>query len=341
MGITSRDVSGSSGARLRVARPWPSLVPRRSLWPRARATPSPSPRRSLPPSIRVLAPTRLPPRMRGLRRPTCFKPTSATTFTSILRGCCPGNRSIRRQAARPWAASHSPSFGASSQQTQRLRTTLRRLGLPVPSPRVTQSAERTPGGATKAQAKALGLIADDLTNDGDDNLWRRKPVQRPPGPVAAGTFDFQGIAAHELTEVMGRLGLMGATIGSFGNSYDLADLFTVQRVRCYAPSCPCPSNDNWFSIDNGTTLLKRKNDYCANGSLIQKTGHREQTTRSTSSVFLRRSRTSCHWWICGKWTCSGTTVWLRRLNRRRLFCLPQECLPPSAAGVRRRRKRSS
>ncbi len=115
---------------------------------------------------------------------------------------------------------------------------------------------------TRAQAKALGLIADDLSNDGTTTFGAGNPFTFS-GPVAPGTFDFQGIAAHEITEVMGRLGLMGANIGSAGNSYDLADLFTFSGSG--ARKLSCPSNDNWFSIDNGTTLLKRKNDYCANG----------------------------------------------------------------------------
>jgi hypothetical protein len=115
---------------------------------------------------------------------------------------------------------------------------------------------------TKSQAKALGLLADDLTNDGTTTFGAGNPFTFS-GPVAAGTFDFQGIAAHEISEVMGRLGLMGATIGSFTNSYDLADVFTFNSSG--ARNLTCPSNDNWFSIDNGATLLKRKNDYCVNG----------------------------------------------------------------------------
>jgi hypothetical protein len=115
---------------------------------------------------------------------------------------------------------------------------------------------------TKAQAKALGLIADDLTNDGFITFGAGNPFTFS-GPIAPGTYDFQGVAAHEMTEVMGRIGLMGATIGTAVNSYDLADLFTFSGSG--ARKLACPSNDNWFSIDNGTTLLKRKNDYCSNG----------------------------------------------------------------------------
>ena len=115
---------------------------------------------------------------------------------------------------------------------------------------------------TRAQAKALGLIVDDLSNDGTTTFGAGNPFTFS-GAIPPGTFDFQGIAAHEISEVMGRLGLMGTTIGSFTNSYDLADLFTFSGSG--ARNLACPSNDNWFSIDNGTTLLKRKNNYCVNG----------------------------------------------------------------------------
>jgi hypothetical protein len=60
---------------------------------------------------------------------------------------------------------------------------------------------------------------------------------------------------------------MGATIGSNPNSFDLADLFTFTGpgTRGGGFGGGCSSTNNWESIDNGTTLLKQKNNYCANG----------------------------------------------------------------------------
>jgi hypothetical protein len=119
---------------------------------------------------------------------------------------------------------------------------------------------------TTAQAKALGLVADNLNNDGTTTFGAGNPFTFS-GPIAPGTFDFQGVAAHEISEVMGRLGLMGATIGSNPNSFDLADLFTFTGpgTRGGGFGGGCSSTNNWESIDNGTTLLKQKNNYCANG----------------------------------------------------------------------------
>lgn len=42
------------------------------------------------------------------------------------------------------------------------------------------------------------------------------------GAIAAGTFDFQGIAAHEMSEVMGRLGLSGGSVDTTANSFSLS-----------------------------------------------------------------------------------------------------------------------
>ena len=115
---------------------------------------------------------------------------------------------------------------------------------------------------TRSQAKALGLLADDLSNDGTTTFGAGNPFTFS-GPIAPGTFDFQGIAAHEISEVMGRLGLMGTTAINGTPAFDLADMFTFHTGG--ARNLACPSNDNWFSIDNGATLLKKKNDYCVNG----------------------------------------------------------------------------
>lgn len=119
---------------------------------------------------------------------------------------------------------------------------------------------------TRAQAKALGLLTDDLANDGTTTFGAGNPFTFS-GPIAAGTYDFRGVAAHEISEVMGRLGLMAATIGNFPNSYDLADLFTYRGAGVRGGSFlgGCQSTNNFFSIDNGTTLLKQENNYCANG----------------------------------------------------------------------------
>src|SRR3954454_5212056 len=114
---------------------------------------------------------------------------------------------------------------------------------------------------SRAQAKALGKIPDDLSTDGTTRFGAGNPFTFS-GPVAPNTFDFQGIASHEITEVMGRLGLSGGTIGTTPNSFSLIDNFSytgpgTKGLRGGA--------GNFFSIDNGSTLLKLWNDPTANG----------------------------------------------------------------------------
>src|SRR5215469_5199711 len=73
---------------------------------------------------------------------------------------------------------------------------------------------------TRAQAKALGQIPDDLSEDGI-TVFGAGNAFTFSGPITAGTYDFQGIAAHEISEVMGRLGLSGVTVNNTANSFSL------------------------------------------------------------------------------------------------------------------------
>jgi hypothetical protein len=114
---------------------------------------------------------------------------------------------------------------------------------------------------TKPQAKALGVIPDDLTEDGTTTFGAGN-LFTFSGPIAAGTYDFQGIAAHEISEVMGRLGMKGATIGSAPNSFSLLDNFSYTGPGTKSLQ---GGPGAYFSIDNGATLLKLYNDFTANG----------------------------------------------------------------------------
>jgi hypothetical protein len=109
---------------------------------------------------------------------------------------------------------------------------------------------------TTSQAKALGVIADNLNNDGTTTFGAGNPFTFS-GPIAPGTFDFEGVAAHEISEVMGRLGISGGTIGNSPNSYSLIDLFSYTGAGARGLT---PGAGENFSIDNGTTLLKLYNN---------------------------------------------------------------------------------
>jgi hypothetical protein len=126
-------------------------------------------------------------------------------------------------------------------------------------------ADPTSGSGTwwvsRAQAKAIGLIANDLSNDGATTFGAGNPFTFS-GAIASGTYDFRGIAAHEISEVLGRLGISGGTIGSSANSYSLIDLFSYTGAGARGLGGGAGNN---FSIDNGTTLIKLFNNALANG----------------------------------------------------------------------------
>jgi hypothetical protein len=127
------------------------------------------------------------------------------------------------------------------------------------------AADPTGGAGTwwvsRAEAKAIGLIADDLSNDGTTTFGAGNPFTFS-GPIAPGTYDFEGVAAHEISEVMGRLGISGGTIGSFANSYSLIDDFSYTGAGTRGLGKGAGNN---FSIDDGTTLLKLWNNALSNG----------------------------------------------------------------------------
>ena len=108
---------------------------------------------------------------------------------------------------------------------------------------------------TRAQAKALGYIPDDMKDDGGTTFGVENSFTFS-GPIASGTYDFQGIAAHEISEVMGRFGLSGGN-----KTFSLIDNFSYTGAGMKSLG---GGAGNFFSIDNGVTLLKEFNDSAAN-----------------------------------------------------------------------------
>jgi hypothetical protein len=109
---------------------------------------------------------------------------------------------------------------------------------------------------TRAQAKALRHIPDDMSDDGGTTFGAGNSFTFS-GPIAAGTIDFQGVAAHEISEVMGRVGL--GNIG--GATFSLIDNFSYTGPGTKGLT---GGPGNQFSLDNGNTLLKLWNDPTVN-----------------------------------------------------------------------------
>ncbi|HEX5243120.1 MAG TPA: NF038122 family metalloprotease [Tepidisphaeraceae bacterium] len=110
---------------------------------------------------------------------------------------------------------------------------------------------------SNAEAKALGLLAGNATDlDGYVGFKSSGASYTfdPNNRAVSGEYDFIGLAAHEITEIMGRYGLgqNGASSGRFSP----IDLFRYSSVGALDTT---PANGAYFSIDSGITNINTFN----------------------------------------------------------------------------------
>ena len=114
---------------------------------------------------------------------------------------------------------------------------------------------------TNAEAKALGLISGSSTGiDGYIGIGKSSSINFSAeftGTIGATQYDGVGIAAHELSEVMGRIGMEGGTLGTTHNVYTPLDLFryTSPGVLDLTPT------SGYFSINAGAGGETNLNTY--------------------------------------------------------------------------------
>ena len=114
-----------------------------------------------------------------------------------------------------------------------------------------------------AEAKALGLVSDSTSNtDGNFTFGGGWGYTFDPNNRAApGKIDYIGVAMHEFSEIMGRIGLMGVDIGTGSLSYYPFDLFHFSGPGTHYFG----NGGSSFSINGGITTLKGFNNQAANG----------------------------------------------------------------------------
>src|SRR5438874_4837263 len=116
---------------------------------------------------------------------------------------------------------------------------------------------------TRAEAKALRLRADDFAIDGTFTFGGGfSYTYDPANRAVSGKIDFIGVAMHEFSEIMGRIPLMGENL-SGSPDYMLMDLFHYTGAGARGLN---NGPSRFFSINNGTTLLKAFNFPNGNGS---------------------------------------------------------------------------
>lgn len=106
-----------------------------------------------------------------------------------------------------------------------------------------------------AEAKALGLATGTGT-DGYVGFSDKYSFDYDTSDgVSTGLYDFFGVVAHEITEVMGRQLMVGASFGG-GPAYEPMDLFhfSAPGVRTFVGT-----QAGYFSLDNGVTNLDNFN----------------------------------------------------------------------------------
>lgn len=119
---------------------------------------------------------------------------------------------------------------------------------------------------TSAETKAFGLINPLSTSpDGFVGFSKSYPMYcGTSGTPSASQFDLYGIAEHELTEVMGRIGVENTYKFNGKATYTPFDLFNYSQPGVLSLS----AKGGYFSTDNGVTNRGAFNNAAANGGDI-------------------------------------------------------------------------
>ena len=112
---------------------------------------------------------------------------------------------------------------------------------------------------TSGEAKALGMVSGSAAAvDGFIGLANSGALYFPAsgGAIKAGQYDAVGVAAHEISEVMGRIGMEGSNLGTHKDVYTPLDIF-----RYSAPhASDVTPTAGYFSTNDGVANLNTYNN---------------------------------------------------------------------------------
>lgn len=137
-----------------------------------------------------------------------------------------------------------------------------------------------------AEAKALGLVNPTSgldgyigfsTLSGTGYSWNMTATTGSNTGTGPNQFDLESVALHEISEVMGRIGMEGEIVNGKATDTPL-DLFNYQSHGVLELS---PSG-GYFSINDGTTHLGKYNDASVNGGDITDWASITSTTQSNT-----------------------------------------------------------
>ena len=149
---------------------------------------------------------------------------------------------------------------------------------------------------SSAEAKSFGLISGTSTAidgyvgfgtlSGTGYSWNftSSPTTGKGSGTGATQFDFQGVAQHEISEVMGRISMEGHTTFNGKATYTPLDLFNFDSVGHLALSNGYNSNTQattYFSTDNGSTALAYFNDGYKGGDIADWASYSSYTQSQT------------------------------------------------------------
>jgi hypothetical protein len=135
---------------------------------------------------------------------------------------------------------------------------------------------------TSAEAKALNLVGPSSSADGYIGLNATSLLffGSPGQTVPSGQYDAVGVAAHEISEVMGRIGLEGQSLGGYRNVYTPLDVFRYSSP--YKPDIHPTSG--YFSLNDGVSNLATYNNP-ANGGDASDWASLSTNTRDAFDAF--------------------------------------------------------